>query len=432
MLQFNYMIMRFNLFPKNVPEQGIATSKAESIITKFTKWIQDNNYNVETLDSEQVVIELVNKKYGSAMKALQVTTEQVINELKSMGFLVEVVPEKVKQEKVYEEISLKKSATTEFKIVDDPEVLRRLEENKLFESLEKEIFRNDKELDLVYEKSLQIGKENNVETIEDYYKFADAGLIRGGRAEVERDFEALTKIVNQFQKNYELTDSKKANNNEKAKKLATIAERAIVFGVSELGWCGEGVTISPTSHFDDVKRGVDEVMQIESEDGSGSLGLGIDVTYRGLLSESYKIKFFKLLNSIYDGYSSPIKYFKNNKGEMMKEFSVPKIVLYVDFEKVKDLIRMINNMDNLEIMEEFKNSPQKFSNLNQIITVCELLGDFAETCHNDVSEQYRDVAELMRKMVNNNPDIKSALDAKENNEITQHVKYLIQEWKQGN
>lgn len=431
MLQFNYMNMRFNLFPKNVPEQGIATSKAESIITKFTKWIQDNNYNVETLDSEQVVIELVNKKYGSAMKALQVTTEQVINELKSMGFLVEVVPEKVKQEKVYEEISLKKSATTEFKIVDDPEVLRRLEENKLFESLEKEIFRNDKELDLVYEKSLQIGKENNVETIEDYYKFADAGLIRGGRTEVKRDFEELQKIMDIFKKNNEGLDKKKANNNEKAKKLATISERAIVFGVSNLNWCGDNVTISPTSNFDDVKRGVDEIMQIESIDGVEFLGLGIDVTYRGLLSESYRNKLTKQLQSIYDGYSCDIKYFKNQYGEMMSEFSVPKIPLYIDFEKVKDLVRMINNIDNPEVLEQFKESPQRFSIINQIITICDLLGDFAESCHNDISVQYHKVSAIMKEMVNNNPEIKNVLDGKENNEITHHIKYLIQEWKNG-
>ncbi len=423
--------MRFNLFPKGIPEQGISTSKAENIVAKFTKWIEENDYNVETLDSEEAVKELINKKYGSAMRALQVTADQVISELKQMGFLVEIIPEKIKQEKVYEEISLKQTNTTEFKIVDDPEVLRRLEENKLFESLEKELFRNDKELDVVYEKALEIGKENITENIEDYYAFADAGLIRGGRMEVKRDFEELQKIMDIFKKNNEGLDEKKASNNEKAKKLATISERAIVFGVSKLNWCGDNVTISPTSNFDDVKRGVDEIMQIESTDGVESLGLGIDVTYRGLLSESYRNKLTKQLQSIYDGYSCDIKYFKNQNGEMMSEFSVPKIPLYIDFEKVKDLVRMINNIDNPEVLEQFKESPQRFSIINQIVTICDLLGDFAESCHNDVSVQYHKVSAVMKEIVNNNPEIKSALDGKENNEITHHIKYLIQEWKNG-
>ena len=426
------MIMRFNLFPKNTPEQGISTSKVENIVAKFTKWIEDNNYNVETLDSEEAVIELVNRKYGSAMKALQVTTDQVVSELKRMGFLVEVIPEKVKQEKVYEEISLKQTSVTEFKIVDDPEVLRRLEENKLFESLEKEIFRNDKELNAVYEKALEIGKENTVESKKDYYAFADAGLIIGGRIEVRRDFDELSKIMSLFEKNNQGLDEKKSNNNEKSKKLATISERAIVFGVSKLNWCGDNVTISTTSNFDDVKRGVDEVMQIGSGDNIESLGLGIDVTYRGLLSESYRNKFTKLLQSIYDGYSCEIKYFKNQQGVMMPEFSVPKIVLYVDFEKVKDLVRMVSNIDNPEILEQFKESPQKFSIINQVITICDLLGDFAETCHNDVSVQYHNVAAVMKEMANNNPEIKKVLDGKENDEITKHISYLIQEWKNGN
>jgi hypothetical protein len=116
--------MRFNLFPKNVPDLGISASKAENIVTKFTKWIEDNNYNVETLDSEQVVIELVNKKYGSAMKALQVTTEQVINELK-------IQKEQIKLEK-------EQSKLREIKLkIEEDEKLKILKEQLKFEKNER-------------------------------------------------------------------------------------------------------------------------------------------------------------------------------------------------------------------------------------------------------------------------------------------------------
>lgn len=430
MIHFMYMNMRFDLHPKNNLVEGISGSKAENIIGKFQKWIEDNNYNVETLNSEEAVRELVSKKYGAAMRALQTSVDEVIIELKKLGFLVEVIPEKVKAPKVYEEVSLKKTNDTEFKLVDDPEVLKKLEENKFFHELEKNIFKNDAELNSIYERSLSLGKENSLETPEYYYEFADAGLIKGGRAEVEKDLAALSKITDIFDQNKESLDEKKANSHEKTKKIATIAERAIAYGVSELGWCGDGVSIDATSNFDDVKRGVDEVMQIKSEGmETSSLGLGIDVTYRGLLSESYKGKFMKLLNSINNGYSTQIKYFKNHAGEMMEEFSVPKIVLYVNFEEVKDLIRMINNSDNSEVMNEFKKSPQRFSVINQVIVMCEELGAFAKDCGNDVSDQYYAVVNSMRGIIENNSEIKEVLNKKENDEISTHIKYLIQEFK---
>ena len=424
------MNMRFELHPKNNIIDGISGSKAENIINKFQKWIEESNYNIETLNSEEAVKELVNKKYGSAMRALQTNTDDVITELKKLGFLIEVIPEKIKTEKVYEEVSLKQTNETEFKFVDDPDVLKKLEENKFFQELEKNIFKNDNELQAVYERSLALGKESMTETPENYFKFADAGLIKGGRAEVEKDLAALSKITDIFNQNKVSFDEKRINNLEKSKKIATIAERAIAFGVSELGWCGDNVSIDATSNFDDVKRGVDEVMQIKSEGKeTNSLGLGIDVTYRGLLSESYKGKFVKLLNSINNGYSTQIKYFKNHAGEMMEEFSVPKIVLYVNFEEVKDLIRMINNSDNSEVMNEFKKSPQRFSVINQVIVMCEELGAFAKDCGNDVSDQYYAVVNSMRGIIENNSEIKEVLNKKENDEISTHIKYLIQEFK---
>lgn len=419
--------MRFDLHPKNNLVEGISGSKAENIIGKFQKWIEDNNYNVETLNSEEAVRELVSKKYGAAMRALQTSVDEVIIELKKLGFLVEVIPEKVKAPKVYEEVSLKKTNDTEFKLVDDPEVLKKLEENKFFHELEKNIFKNDAELNSIYERSLSLGKENSLETPEYYYEFADAGLIKGGRAEVEKDLKSLETRLLQFKE----AETDKWELIEKSKKIATISERAIAYGVSELGWCGDGVSIDATSQFDDVKRRVDEVMQIKLEGKeTRSLGLGIDVTYRGLLSESYKVKIMLLLESINNGYSTQIKYFKNHQGELMEEFSVPKIVLYVNFEEVKDLIRMINNSDNSEVMDEFRKSPQRFSVINQVIVMCEELGAFAKDCGNyRVSDGYYAAAVSMLGIISNNPEIKEALKRKENDEISTHIKYLIQQFK---
>ena len=54
------------------------------------------------------------------------------------------------------------------------------------------------------------------------------------------------------------------------------------------------------------------------------MGLGIDVTYRGLLSESYTDKFHALLGSIKNGYKTKIKYFKNH----ITKYKISKFVNY--------------------------------------------------------------------------------------------------------
>jgi hypothetical protein len=356
--------------------------------------------------------------------------EKVVAELKKSGF---IVPEKKKAPEPEPEVFLEtkyQKFDGGLKVIEDENLKKLYEENKFFESLKDGVFKNEKELEQTYEKSLELGKEHldQVNETEEYYK-EFTHLLDDGDEEVQKDLRDLKSKQDLFEKNKQQLEPKQAHRVEQAKKVATIMERGIVHLVSVLKCYGEEVSIKATSQFDDVKRGVDDVMQVSTEEADSFLALGIDVTYRGLLSEQYKQKFEKLLKSIQDGYATKIKYFKNRQGEPMKEFAIPKIVLFFDSNDVKDLVHMVQNVDNAEIVNEYKNSPMKFKILNQTMIQCELLAEFAEECKNPIFKKYQEMASSIKKLAANNMEIRKILDARHEDEVSRHMRYLINEFK---
>jgi hypothetical protein len=423
MIQFMYMNMRFNLQPKTNIESGVSTSKAENIVSKLKKWIEDNNVDIETLNTEESVKEIVISKYASAMRAMQVTADDVVSELKKLGFLSEIIPEKVKkiiQPIEHQEISLVKLAG--LKLVDDEEILKQFEDNKKFiKELQKNIFDENHDIDTIYVKALTLESEKNLETSDDYFQFAEAGLIRGGRKEVEQDLEKLAQIQKEF----------KEESLEDTKKIATIVERALSYCVKNLNWYGSQIRIESTSRFDDVKRGIDGVLEIKSEDDRTShMGLGVDVTYSGLQSHAYKTKVFKLLQSIQDGYGNSIKYFKDSSGHLKREFSVPKVILHFSIDDVTELVYLVKHSEDTEVCEQFKKSPKKIAVLNQILVQCELFELFAEKSRNPIAQNYSEVRSHILELASENPALMRVIDTSYDDATTKQIRALIADFQQ--
>lgn len=424
--------MHMNMEYKKESELVISTSKEALSAKKFIDKINKKFPEGDTPLMTRSIVEELLKEYSRVFMP-GVTVDDVMKELITNGFIVEPVQEK---ETIAEEVVLYRATPkpSGLKIVDDEAVLKILEDNKFMESLEKEVFKNTQELDRVYEQALTLGSGSHREIIEsnDNYYQEFAHLIKGGQDEINKDLESLKERKDQFKKNNEALDPEKALKLEQTKKVATIVERAIVHSVTDLHWYGDSITIEPTSQFDDVKRGVDDVMQIKKEGESSFLGLGIDVTYRGLLSNQYREKLFTLLHSIKDGYQTKIKYFKNNEGEPMKEFSIPKTILFFDMKDVKDLAYMVKNIDSEEISQEFKNSTQKTKVMNQLIIQCEILASFAEDAQNPVFRKYNDVLASIKELSWTNPDIKEILDTRHEDDVSKHIRFLIEEFKSNN
>ncbi len=420
----------FNTEPK--PDGAkVFSSKAGIAANKVhIKWTTDNPDTELTEDSAR---DMLAKKKSFLIGGI--TIDEVVAELKKENIIkppAPVVKEKpipVVKEVIVHETQFRK--LDGLKTIEDEDLRKRLEENRFFDAVEKDIFKNDAELEVIYQRSLTLGKENSSEeeTDEYYNEFAD--IVKGGKDAIKEDLygpKGLKVRQQEFKAKMAAMEGPEAIRAEKSKKIATIIERSVTYGAN-MGWYGNSVTIEPTSQFDDVKRGVDEVLEIRKEGESSFLALGIDVTYRGLLSEQYKQKLFGILRGISKGHKTKIKYFKNHKGEKMKEFAVPKTILYFNINDVKDFATMIKHIDEPGIMESFKNTPQKFAIMNQMIIQCEKLAAFAEESKNDIFKKYTDIVSSIKELSWKNPDLKKILDARHEDDVSAHMDYLIAEFK---
>jgi len=123
------------------------------------------------------------------------------------------------------------------------------------------------------------------------------------------------------------------------KKLAEIAEYDLIRGINIGGWIPEGRALK-TSEFDDIRNGVDMIIEIgEKASSIGHLGLGVDVSF----SLNLQKKFQRIKHEIdsYDGDRERlgvVKYFQSNKAGMRGELSgLPRVVAAFDLGVMEDL-----------------------------------------------------------------------------------------------
>ena len=210
-----------------------------------------------------------------------------------------------------------------------------------------------------------------------------------------------------------------------------MTEIGLEYGVTELGWYGDKVKVVRTSKFDDVRRGVDDVLEIlRDNEGSSFMGLGIDVTYRGLHSEQYKNKVFNLLRSITEGYKTKVKYFKDHAGNMTKEFAVPKAILYFDFGEVKKMAYALKNISDEKVKNDFQNANMKYEVMNQIIVQCAIMARFARKYGNSITEAYDEVGASIQALSEENPEIKSMIAVQHEDKTSRHLSDLIAEFEE--
>jgi hypothetical protein len=411
------------------PSEGspqVFTSKEALLAKQFTKrFLEKGKIDEEILTSDEKIKEILIEK--NIVKEGD-SVEEVIRILRQTGAIPEVSVSKKSEnsaiKKEPEFIPIQTPETRGLKIVQD----EALEENlsSLYKQFERDaIFENEEEFDSTYTKILSLEKNREEETEEYYYGFTSVGYTK---QEIEKNIQEIKERENLFA--VKDLGSEKVQEVKKSKKIATMAEIALEYGVSDLGWYGENVKIRPTSKFDDIKRGVDDLLEIKKKTLETSfMGLAIDVTYRGLHSEQYKQKFFTLLKSISSGYKTNVKYHTNDNGVMMKEFAVPKIILYFNFSDVKSLIHMLKNIDIPEIKEQLKNHPQKYAVMNQIITQSKKLIGFSKDFGNDISQGYSDILSAINELAEEDKDIQTMLSVQHNDEVSLHLDQLINEFK---
>ncbi len=132
---------------------------------------------------------------------------------------------------------------------------------------------------------------------------------------------------------------------DEAKKNATIFE-AIVHEQIELNeWLGSNVRTIRPSAYDDIKNGVDSIVEIKPKARDPQhLALAIDVTF----SPDIEDKFSRIEDSIRSGDLGYIRYFRSGRfrGELKH---VPMVVVGADMETVRQLSELWLNKKNAQL-----------------------------------------------------------------------------------
>jgi len=172
-----------------------------------------------------------------------------------------------------------------------------------------------------------------------------------GKDTVERDLEAVS--------------GRKASFEQKASALSQAAE-GVVFRSLEDYWLTDGIFTHSTAEYDDIKRGIDIVLEFDPEMiGSSRLAIGIDVTNDFTTKTKNRTydKFKRKIANFEEFGRQMVKYYEGEYEYLNRKTSkkqirrggieVVPIVISIGQDELRDLLISYDNIDN----KETKRSP---------------------------------------------------------------------------
>lgn len=232
--------------------------------------------------------------------------------------------------------------------------------NKIYEkNLNKEL--EEREIiDKAYRKSEKLISE---------YSLKEEDFIDSHGAEnVAKDTAYVENMERKFEQN--LSEEQKY-----CKMLADIFE-AMIYDQIDNDWFGHDAVGIKTTRYDDIKNGVDQIVEFqEGEDSASHLALAIDAT----TSEDLDKKIERIKKEIEKGDMAHIKYFLSEymrehkgfgRGEMV---NIPRVVIGADRNIIKELSELWLENKNKDLAKH----PIQFQILKEIIIQCGVFKNYA-------------------------------------------------------
>ncbi len=169
---------------------------------------------------------------------------------------------------------------------------------------------------------------------------------------------------------------------ENTRKLSTIFE-AVIHENAELSeWPGPEAQTIKSSRYDDIKNGVDTIVEFEEPDRSTThLALAIDVAMSGSIEK----KFDRIKQEIREGRMAEVKYFASDTTDPGPLHNVPRIVIGADG-------RTVNELANLWLegsKRELGKHPIQFQILEEIIMQLTAFEAYAQQEHKlELAKEY--------------------------------------------
>jgi hypothetical protein len=208
---------------------------------------------------------------------------------------------------------------------------------------------------------------------------------------VEADMEWVRKEEERFER--EDTPEQK-----EARKISAIFETLIYDQAEMSEWLGRGAITIKSSRYDDIKNGIDLIIEFpDSEEVSAShLALAVDIT----LSSELEKKLSGIKRDIEHGKLSTVKYFRSETLDIRGEKrDVPKVVIGADSKMLNAVIDLWMQQTG-ESKDELGNHPIQFILLEEIMVQLKKFRDYAEKVkQGKVGENYEKVLGTMSSIV---------------------------------
>ncbi len=169
-------------------------------------------------------------------------------------------------------------------------------------------------------------------------------------SDLYKDVEADKQYVAEMEAKFAEDESRDSEIEAMVRKTAKVLE-AIIFEQIELSnWLGDTAMTIQASRYDDIKHGVDTIVEFDEGDGRNAshLALAIDVTTSHELNKKFK----RIFEEIERGALTEIKYFVSESLDIRGHKSnVPRVVVGADRKTIFDLAEKWLEKDNKALSE---------------------------------------------------------------------------------
>jgi len=226
---------------------------------------------------------------------------------------------------------------------------------------------------------------------------------------VAKDKEYVQKLKKIFEE--ENSPQEKEN-----KKLATVLEAILHIQIEQNCYLGDDVKTISTCEFDDIKNGIDQILEIGGEDEKNirHLAIAVDITFS---VDVYK-KIKKIKEKIKSGKLAVIKYFKSDVLHIRGEKGgIPEFVLGIDKNNLENVIQLWLNDENKKLYHH----PLHIIILDEILQQAKYYQNYAKRVGQiEISEKYKELyniflqvkqeKEELIKEILKNPDNKEKME----------------------
>lgn len=187
-----------------------------------------------------------------------------------------------------------------------------------------------------------------------------------------------TAYVESMERKFEQTSSEEQ---KYCKMLGDVFE-TMIYDQMDNEWLGPDAVAIKTARYDDIKNGVDQVVEFQEGKGTAShLALAIDAT----TSDDLGKKVERIKKEIEKGEMAHIKYFLSEymrehtgfgRGEMV---NIPRVIIGADRNIIKELSELWLENKNKELAKH----PIQFQILEEIMIQCEVFKNYAAKIQDD-------------------------------------------------